>query len=302
MKTPQSSSPELAAALGLNGEVWLKREDLHHFGSHKGRSIPTMIDHYWHKEKITRFVISSSGNAALAAAQYVQHHNENNPEAPITLNIFVGEKIKDEKLKMLQEAIDPHITIQKIKNPKQAAFQLEKKGGAKLLRQSTDDLALQGYVELAKELDHIPNLQAIFIPTSSGTTAQGIGEAFSKLSQKPQIHIVQTTAVHPITDAFQDALCPTHAETPKELTTSLAGAIVDRVAHRKFPVIRIVYDSKGSGWVVSNEEIKSAMELVKKTTGISISPNSALSVAGLIQAIQNEKKWDGAVVCLITGA
>ena len=104
MKTQQSSFPELALALPVP-ELWLKREDLHHFGSHKGRSIPFMIDYYWHKEGLVNFVISSSGNAALAAALHVRHHNKNNPDKKISLTIFVGNKIPTEKLDILKKLI-----------------------------------------------------------------------------------------------------------------------------------------------------------------------------------------------------
>ena len=70
MITPQEPFPALAKAVGLT-DIYLKREDLHTYGSHKGRSIPVMIDHYL-KEGSKNFAISSSGNAALAAALYVK--------------------------------------------------------------------------------------------------------------------------------------------------------------------------------------------------------------------------------------
>lgn len=301
MKTPQSSFPELALALSVP-ELWLKREDLHHFGSHKGRSIPFMIDHYWHKEGLVNFVISSSGNAALAAALHVKHHNTNNPEKLISLKIFVGNKIPAEKLSTLTELADKHIVIEQVINPRQAAFQVDAKGEARLLRQSTDDLALSGYHELAEELNRVPNLQAIFVPTSSGTTAQALGEFFQTLEQKPEIHIVQTKAVHSIADSFQDPLCPTHGVFVPDPDTSIASAIVDKIANRKFPVVDAVLKSNGSGWIVTDDQIRATMTLVKEKTEIDISPNSALSVAGLSAAIMSGKKFTGTVVCLITGA
>lgn len=301
MKTPQSSFPELATALRVP-EIWLKREDLHHLGSHKGRSIPFMIDHYWHKEQKTSFVISSSGNAALAAALHVQHHNTNNPDKKIFLKIFLGNKISAEKLSKLTELADEYITIEQVANSRQAAFQVDSKGEAKLLRQSTDDLALKGYQELAEELNHIPNLQAIFIPTSSGTTAQALAEAFQKLEQKPQIHLVQTQAVHPIADSFQDPLCPTNGVFVPDPDTSIASAIVDKIANRKFSVVDAVLKSNGSGWIATDSEIEFAQKIVKDTINFDISPNSALAIAGLNKALLTGKKFTGAIVCLITGA
>src|SRR3990167_2253444 len=106
MKTPQQSYPSLAAALGVP-ELYLKREDLHHFGSHKGRSIPLMIKNY-HKDGRRDFVISSSGNAALAAILFVRDHNKNNTGDPIRLTVFVGKHIEPKKLIKLQSPITDH--------------------------------------------------------------------------------------------------------------------------------------------------------------------------------------------------
>lgn len=294
MKTPQQPAVALAAALDLSGELYLKREDLHPYGSHKGRSIPLMIKEY-HKQGIRHFVISSSGNAALAAICAVAQHNKNKPNDPLRLDVFIGKKIPAEKLQSLQKEIgnSTGITLDQVDNPKQHAFQLEKAGETKNLRQSTDDLALAGYQELTTELDKIPDLAAIFIPTSSGTTAQGLGIAFKHLTHKPQIHIVQTTSCHTIAEHWNT--------TAPATDTSIAGAIVDQVAHRKKKVIETIIESQGSGWIVTDEEISEAMLKVKQTEDIKISPNSALSVAGLNKAIKKGWTWSGPVACLITG-
>jgi len=293
MKTPQQTYPELAQALGVP-ELYLKREDLHNYGSHKGRSIPLMIKKYT-KEGVRDFVISSSGNAALAAITAVQAHNRNNGSI-LKLKVYVGQNINPAKLKLLTTVInDANVTMEQIENPKQEAFLEEKNGTAKFLRQSTDDLALEGYAELAEELLKIQNLEAVFIPTSSGTTAQGIGDVFLKKENPPQVHIVQTSFCHPIAHSLI-----TSYELPVT-TTSLADAIVDKIAFRKDKVVEIIKQTNGSGWIANDEEIKNAMELVEKHCNLKISPNSALSVVGLIKAVQNNLKFTGPVVCLITG-
>lgn len=305
MKTPQQSYPLLAKALGI-GEVYLKREDLHPYGSHKGRSIPHMIKTYAKRDGIVDFVISSSGNAALAAMHTVEKHNLNNPDSPISLVVFVGEKIPKEKFNAIQSGIMDqisHITVEQVDRPKQTAFQLGKKKDTIYLRQSTDDLALEGYRELADELIKIPNLTAVFIPTSSGTTAEALGKAFEEIQKPIAIHIVQTEACHPIVDEIKKS---EHAKEhnrkfEEKKNISIAGAIVDRVAHRKKKVAAVIEKTNGAGWIVSDEEITDAMRIIKKTTGIEISPNSALSIAGLRQAIEQRWKPAGTVACLITG-
>ena len=296
MKTPQQTYPKLAMMLGVP-EIYLKREDLHKYGSHKGRSIPLMIKTYA-KGGITDFVISSSGNAAIAAAMAISQHNKNNPGRKLALTVFVGLNIDKKKLENLYSSIKYPVTsikIEQVERPKQEAFQAEKNSPdtIKNLRQSTDDLALEGYISLADDLNKIQKLKAIFIPTSSGTTVQALGQAFSNFENKPQLHIVQTSACHPIAIEF---------DTNGDAKSSTAGAIVDNVAHRKKQVIEAIKHSNGAGWIVGDEEIKEARKIVRETTGIDISANSALSVAGLKKAIANGFEFTGPVACLVTGA
>lgn len=284
---------KLSRALGLEYDVYLKREDQHKYGSHKGRSIPLMIKKYFKEDNITKFVISSSGNAAIAAVYAVQAHNRNNP-IKIKLTIFIGQNINPDKLKILLTIInDPNIKLEQVEKPKQRAFQMDKNSEAKLLRQSTDDKALEGYLELAEELIKIPNLSAVFIPTSSGTTAEGLGNAFLNFKKNIQIHIVQTTSCHPMIEMIEKT------EIIKE--KSLADAIVDKIAYRKENVAKIIEQTNGHAWIASNQEIKEVIELIKNTCQTKISNNSALSVVGLKQALEKKWKFSGPVACLITG-
>lgn len=291
MTTPLNEQPKLAKTLGLKVPLYFKREDLHPLGSHKGRSIPLMIKQYA-KQGWASFVISSSGNAALAAGLYIKKYNQTHKKK-LSLRIFVGEKIAREKLDLLNSVLTEQITININKNPKQQAFQIDKAGQAKILRQSTDDSALLGYEDLAKELSKIKKLSAIFIPTSSGTTALGLYLGFKKLKIKPQIHIIQTSACHPMANVFS----PTNITS----TSSIAGAIVDNVAHRKEPLVAAINKTKGFGWIANDKQIQNAIDLVNINEEINLSPNSALAVAGLQQAIESQRKFSGPIVCLITG-
>ncbi len=296
MLTPQSTSPKLAAALGLSQDLYLKREDvMPDYHSHKGRSIPLMIGAYY-EQGVRDFCISSSGNAAIAAATYIKNYNTQNPAKPISLQIFIGKHIAREKLTTLFALTqqNSHIHIAQTDNPKQSAFLLDKQGLSKNLRQSTDDLALIGYHTLAKELSAIPNLSAVFIPTSSGTTAQGLFEGFKKIGINPEIHIVQTPACHPFIDS-------------KQTGHSMAHAIVDMVGNRKNYIMQTLHDSHGSGWIATDEDILQIQKIIteEKITDqekpLALSPNSALSVAGLMIALKDGWKPAGSVACLITG-
>lgn len=283
MKTTQQSYPALAEVLNIP-ELYLKREDMHPYGSHKGRSIPLMIKEY-RKQGVTRFAISSSGNAALAAAIAIQKHNANNPDALLFLHMFVGQRIAKEKYKHLLPYVDgAHIVLEKVERPKQMAFQMEKDGVAKNLRQSTDDLALVGYESLAEELAKIPNLKAVFIPTSSGTTAVAVAKYFKEQGLPIQVHIVQTTACHVLADLFQERIPSTDS--------SIAGAIVDKIAHRRQQVTDLI----AGGWVATDDDILAAQTLLKEKADVEASTNSALSIVGAMKA-----KINGTVAAVLTG-
>ena len=211
----------------------------------------------------------------------------------ITLEILVGRHITTKKLRKLEQFKSEHINITMHDRPLQTLFTIAKDPHVRTLRQSTDDLALKGYTELAKELLEIPKLQAVFIGTSSGTTAQALSKYFSENKHKVEVHVVQTSSCHPISLGFVDS--------PGVDEQSIADAIVDHTALRKDVLVPLLEKTGGSGWIVTNEQIKGALELTKKQTELIISNNSALSVAGLMQAVYTGKSWGGSVACLICG-
>jgi threonine synthase len=289
MITPHEHHIELATALGLS-DLYFKREDLHPYGSHKGRSIPMMMDWYY-KKGDRRFAVSSSGNAALAAALYTKELNSKNEEK-ILLDIFVGIHIDSEKLQLIKTLADDHIRVLTKERPLQA-LTLAVQEGSRSLRQSTDDVALLGYEALAEEIVAIGNVGAVFIGTSSGTTAQALARHFIGNHLPIQVHIIQTSSCHPLSDAFEPY------EGPNE--KSVADAITDITAQRKSDLTNLIKSSNGYAWYATNDEIRTAQKLAKDHTGLDISTNSALSVVGAMQAVYRSREVRGATVCILGG-
>ncbi|MEN9913094.1 MAG: Pyridoxal-phosphate dependent enzyme [Candidatus Parcubacteria bacterium] len=292
MPTPFESYPKLAAKIGLPA-LYFKREDLHPYGSHKGRSIPPMIDHYY-AQGDRRFVISSSGNAALAAVLHIVKLTD------ASLDVLVGTHISEKKFDKIRSAIPDPVTRERIRilkkeRPLQALMQSTQEG-MRSLRQSTDDIALEGYESLAEELiasSKKDAIGAVFIGTSSGTTAQALAAYFSKNASPIQVHIVQTSSCHPMAEVFEAY------DGHDELST--ADAIVDQVAQRKAKLIPLIESTGGTGWIATNDDISAAQEFTREQTGLEISTNSALSVAGAMKAAYTGHEIDGAVVCMICG-
>ena len=287
MITPIQEQTALAQAIGL-GKISFKREDLHPYGSHKGRSIPVMIDHYLQAGD-RKFAISSSGNAALAAALYLR---EKHQKEQIDLDIFVGQRVSAKKLDKLRHITNEHIRVLVKERPLQALNQAVA-DGYRSLRQSTDDVALKGYETLAQEIVSIKKAAAVFIGTSSGTTAQALAQYFIKEKKDTQVHIVQTSSCHPFSQEF-DAY-----DGPDEI--SIADAIVDQTAMRKGALIPLIEETGGRGWFATNDEIRSAQKLVETHSHLNISTNSALSVVGAMQAAYTGYEIPGIVICMICG-
>ena len=288
MITPNERYTELAKALGYDN-LYFKREDLHPLGSHKGRSIPVMIDHYCARGS-QNFAISSSGNAALAALLYIK----NKPD--VKLEIFVGNNIAPHKLEKLAKIVDEigqpeRIKVTKVERPLQSLTQAVQ-NGAISLRQSTDDLALVGYESLAKEILSVSNVAAVFIGTSSGTTAQALAGYFIKEKVPVQVHIVQTSSCHPIAGTCKEC---------ENGEISIADAIVDKTALRKAALLSLIKKTGGSGWCATNEDILMAQKLTKTHTGLDISTNSTLSIVGAIKAQKSGSNIKGPIVCVICG-
>jgi len=295
--TPCEKADGLGAKIGLKS-LYLKREDLHPYGSHKGRSIPHMIDFYA-KQGVKNFVISSSGNAGLAAAMYVNKIGQNDP-LKATLDIFIGQNANEHKIEKIEAFENDNIRIIQKERPLQALI-LAEQDGMTSLRQSTNDIALIGYTSLAQELIETIKSEdknekakgAIFIGTSSGTTAQAIAKYILDNDLKTQVHLVQTTSCHPLADAFDISDIPDEK--------SIADAIVDQTAHRKDTLIPLIQKTGGKGWIVTNEEIEIAQKVISENSDLELSPNGVLGIAGAMQAVYVGHKIEGPVVCIVCG-
>ncbi|MFQ5492651.1 MAG: pyridoxal-phosphate dependent enzyme [Candidatus Dojkabacteria bacterium] len=250
-------------------EICLKLEDRNPTGSFKDRSLAYQLSHYISQGKCS-FVISSSGNAAISAVAYAN-------KADVKLDVFVSTKINKEKSGILKGFVDKKVAIHKVQRPKSEAIQFAKKNEAVNLRGSTDEHAVTGFKTIAYDLyEQCPDLDSVFVPCSSGTGSTGINKGFEELDKDVQLHVCQTTRIHPIASETDQDFKPSK--------TSLADAITDRVAKRKKSLLECVAKSGGAGWVLSDSDLHKAQSAMEKGGLDDISYNSLLSVAGILKA------------------
>jgi threonine synthase len=255
-----------------NIDVWAKLELENPTGTHKDRSITPWID-YYRKQGVQEFAIASSGNSARSATEYCRKNG-------LKLDIFISKH--SASLSRLEEASKSsgNILLNIGKNPRREAIEFCRgKDDIINLRASTDDNALIGYkqitIELKEQLEKIDN---IFVPTSSGATLEGIYNGFAEEAKDsaslPAFFVVQTSKVNPIASHFdKDFTIESHSH---------AGAIVDRIAHRRSSVIKICEETNGGGFVVSNSELKYAHGVLQSSEG-QFGWHSALAFAGFLK-------------------
>jgi len=261
---------------------YVKHEESNPNGSFKDRSLSYQLQSHINKGT-NQFVISSSGNAAVSAASYISNYLN------ISLNIFISTHIDTIKLNKLRQFENKNITLHQTKKPKSDAIKFTNANNTINLRGSQDDLAIIGYKDISTEIcANQPNIDAIFIPCSSGTSTIGIYQGFQKVNINPAIHICQNTKIHPMAKEFD-------IDFIKE-ETHLATAIADRVAYRKDAVIKVVKKSDGFGWVISNEELLTAKKLANTIFHKEISYNSLLSFAAYIKALDKGYSYSDPVL------
>lgn len=301
--------------------ILLKREDKSVLGCAKQRSILPLIKHYIDKGE-KKFVVSGSGNSGLVSAFAALHSSEIDE-----MIVLLDRNISDLKLSKFEEILKPALTKEEtdssslsfallrtslrmtFKNlsliltmdPRQEAFNLGKQGYVNL-RGSTDDEALTGFETISYEIieqitstfahSHINNL-SLYIPASSGSTAQGIYEGFKKLGYLPKINIIQTTKTF--------ALVKNLLDTSKMSQTSShpAESIVDIIGHRRASIEKIVQESGGRAFVITSEQVEAAKARAAQLGLDNISYDSALTLAAYQES--REDATDEAPLFVLTG-
>lgn len=262
-------------------DIFLKREDQNPTGSLKDRGMAFLISKAW-SEGFNCFVLSSSGNAAISAANYCQKAN-------LALKVFVSSKIDKNKLLVLKQmGVDICVDCR----PLTMASRFSKERSYYNLRPSLNKFGSEGYQTIAFELSSNKlEISDIFIPVSSGVNLLGIFQGFKKTGNLPRFHLCQSAAVSSLAAKFDHDYFP-----DKE---SLATALVAKHSPLKDQIFKAIAQSKGTGWVIGNEQIIRMQKLLSENS-IETSNEGALALSAVKKA--RDKGWKITKgVCLLTG-
>lgn len=178
--TPLTDASALAAELGLRS-LWIKREDHNPSHSHKDRGLLYQVAAH-RRAGATSFVLSSSGNAAVAAARACAAHGSQ-------LIAFVHPGTAPAKLGRL--LLSSCVVVETLR-PSNFARYAHRVFGLPDLRGTRDPLAPRGYRSLAAELvEGAPEAEAVLTFNSSGISMEGLIEGFVLLRRRPRLFAVQ---------------------------------------------------------------------------------------------------------------
>jgi len=264
--TQLQAARELGLELGI-AELWLKREDLSPTGSHKARSLGLMVSDL-KARGISQAVISSSGNAAVAAAAFCSL-------AGIRLLSLVSPRTAAVKLSALLR--QPQLVVVS-EHPVALLHHAVTAWGMADLRTSTNRLGSAAYRGIAAELVPEGPWQAVFAFANSGATVLGLAEGFNLLlaaSERPRMHLVEATPGGELTRAWYPRGQRTEASGVGDLGTRRS-----RLSPR---VRRVVRESGGRGWRVGRAKMEEALALGERH-GVATSWEGLASLAAAREA------------------
>ena len=257
--TPLVQDRALAGWAGVR-RLWLKREDLNPTGSHKDRGAVVQIKGCVERGQRVA-VISSSGNAALAAATY-------GSRAGVTVVALLSPRTEPGRVVGLREAGARVLVTEK---PINFGIRLSRVCSWPDLRPSQSEDAVRGFRTLGEELaEQLPDGTAIVGYASSGTTFQALGEIVAERSARVALHPVQAGLVNGLSRAFGRQ---------GDGRRSLVGDLGVKVSARSETVIALVRGSGGQTWWVDDDAIAEAGEALR-SVGFDVATECWAALAG----------------------
>ncbi|MFZ0995749.1 MAG: pyridoxal-phosphate dependent enzyme [Candidatus Dormiibacterota bacterium] len=274
----------LGAILGVPS-LQLKREDLSPTGSHKARYLgylcSTML-----ASGINQAVISSSGNAAIAAAAYASLGG-------IRVLSLVSPRTPRVKLERLRGY--PQLTVLS-NRPVALLHHAVRAWGLADLRGSINPLAPNAYRGIASELLAQGEIAGVFLFSSSGAAALGISQGFAELLEpaaRPQLHVVEGTPGGELTRPWYPG--------GSQADDSHLGELGSRRSRLAPSVRRAVRESGGRGWRVGTGELQETRDLGQHH-GLSTSWEGIATLAALRRAFSKSGSGSsGSWVAVLTG-
>jgi len=271
--------------------IIFKREDENPTGSHKARALSYQVSHY-KKMGHRTLLISSSGNAAIAAAAYANL-------CGIRLIAFVDSATPAAKVNEIKKSGQPVLFCKK---PINFAKYAAKIFDIPNLRPSFDDLSIEPYQSIAFELydEFKKSIDAVFMFPTSASSLIGTIKGYNKLVESrslkipPKVIAVQTGNITSIASELADSnfVSSTH---PNREASRCPGALGVKSTRRTEEAVDMIKSVNGNGIIVTQNEIERADAILQRH-GIVTSMEGAATLAGAIR-MEDVKN----AVCILSG-
>ena len=251
--------------------VYFKREDKNKRGSLKDRSLAYQVSLAYQNNK-KELVISTSGNAGIAAAAYCL-------KAGIKLYVFISPETEKAKTVEMQK-YDPIII--KSKRAIRLANYLAAKYKVENLRPSANNSSIEGFKAIAFEIfESLGKIDAIFTYVTSGSSFVGIGKAYQYLLENKEIEKI------PKLFAIQNSD-----------ESSIAGRLGIKNTRRQKEILKIIELTGGKIIFINNNEILKAKNILEENN-IYTSLEGCASFAGIKNCLKKNKF--NKIVCILSG-
>ncbi len=292
--TPLVSMPALAEHIGV-AALMLKRDDLSPGGSHKCRSLAYRIS-LGRQQGNQAFVISSSGNAAVAASLYTA-------AAGLRLIAFVSPQTSAVKLGALER---PNVIVVQSEKPRNLARYAARVFEVPNLTPSLDDLSIEGFKSIAVELLEQSDFDDVFTFVTSASSFMGIGQVLRQHDQSQRfnrqhaVHAVQAGDAAAVAGPSDSRFASRQAAGNLQ-PSHLAGLLGIDETPRAEAARQLMSASGGRGWVQDDTEIAAAAALLRQS-GIDTSAEGAACLSAAMRARQEGAlSTKSRVVVMLTG-
>lgn len=301
-RTPLHRAERLESAIpGFAGEIWLKDETVNPTGSFKDRLISAAVSRA--RELGCKGVVcASSGNAGASTSAYAAR-------AGLEAIVVVPSHTPQEKLTQIAAygallvRVDGHYSYSY-----DVAARLANDHG--LVNVTTtflnpygvDALKLTGD-EIAGQLGgRVPDY--VMVPTGAGPLVKGIVQGFAEHgpNRVPKVVAVQAAGCAPIVRAFDLGSDTVKAwDHPDTIASGISDPLIGYERDGSY-TLRLVRQSGGLAFAVSDDEIRAAMSALASRQGLLAEPTGASSVAAAHALLTSGRiPNDAIVVCMVTG-
>ncbi len=290
--TPLLPAPRLAAALGIQSDLYLKYEGLNPTGSFKDRGMTLAISKA-KEEGAEKVICASTGNTSASAAAYGTRGG---------MKVYVLIPKGKIALGKLAQALMHHSGILQVEGNFDAALKLVTEVSQRYpvtLVNSINPYRLQGQktaaFEVCDQLGAAPSYHFLPVGNAGNITAYWMG--YREYREKGK------TAVLPKMMGFQAAgAAPIVLGKIVEKPSTIATAIRIGNPASWHQAVAAAAESKGLIDMVTDEEIIAAYHMIAGFEGVFCEPASAAGVAGLAklskQGLFNKGEQ---IVCTLTG-